>query len=109
MAPSNWQDPEAARIKLSQKPSTNRSTKDISDFSNIRAVKMVKKELKVKCSLKAFSRAFWARGVHFRPLYEKPDLSCQDIKDRLAWAEAHANRSPAQCGRLGWQSKDMVG
>ena len=62
-------------------------------------VKMVKKELKLKCSVKTLSRAFWARGVHFRPLYEKPDLSPQDAKDRLAWALAHAHRSPAQWGR----------
>eukprot|EP00435_Cladocopium_sp_Y103_P051656 s1435_g16.t1 len=63
-------------------------------------VKMVKKELKLKCSLKTLSRAFWAHGVHFRPLYEKPDLSPQDIKDRLAWAEAHAHRSAPQWGRV---------
>jgi len=62
-------------------------------------VKMVKKDLKLKCSVKTLSRAFWARGVHFRPLYEKPDLSPQDIKERLAWAEAHSHRSAAQWGR----------
>ena len=62
-------------------------------------VKMVKKELKLKCSVKTLSRAFWARGVHFRSLYEKPDLSPHDVKDRLAWALAHAHRSPAQWGR----------
>ena len=62
-------------------------------------VKMVKKDLKLKCSEKTVSRAFWARGVHFRPLYEKPDLSLQDIKDRLAWAKAHSHRSAAQWGR----------
>ena len=62
-------------------------------------VKMVKKELKFKCSVKTLSRAFWAHGVHFRSLYEKPDLSPQDVKDRLAWALAHAHRSPAQWGR----------
>ena len=43
-------------------------------------VKMVKKELKLKCSVKTLSRAFWAHGVHFRSLYEKPDLSPQDVK-----------------------------
>ena len=62
-------------------------------------VKMVKKDLKLKCSVKTLSRAFWARGVHFRPLHEKPDLS-PDIKERLAWAEAHGHRSAAQWGRV---------
>ncbi|CAJ1348781.1 unnamed protein product [Effrenium voratum] len=56
-------------------------------------VAVLKKELKLKCSLKTISRAFWAHGVHFRPLYEKPDLSPEDVKERFAWAEAHSHRS----------------
>lgn len=62
-------------------------------------VKMVKKHMKLKCSLKTISRAFWNHGVYFRPLYEKPDLTPQDIADRLAWAHTHSHRSAAQWGR----------
>ena len=54
-------------------------------------------EAQVQCQ--NFEPRIWARGVHFRPLYEKPDLSPQDIKERLAWAEAHSHRSAAQWGR----------
>lgn len=57
---------------------------------------MVKHKMKLKCSLKTLSRAFWAHGIHFRPLYEKPDLSAADVKARREWAEEHRRRSHAQ-------------
>ncbi|CAJ1422967.1 unnamed protein product [Effrenium voratum] len=59
-------------------------------------VAMVKREMKLKCSLKTLSRAFWSRGIYFRPLYEKPDLSAADVKERKEWAEEHRHRSPQQ-------------
>lgn len=62
-------------------------------------VAMVKERLKLQCSTKTLSRAFWQHGVHFRPLYEKPDLSAEDIRQRRAWAERHSHRSGAQWGR----------
>ena len=52
--------------------------------------------MKLKCSVKTLSRAFWAHGIHFRPLFEKPDLSAADVKARRAWAEEHRHRSHAQ-------------
>ncbi|CAJ1423962.1 unnamed protein product [Effrenium voratum] len=50
-------------------------------------VAVLKKELKLKCSLKTISRAFWAHGVHFRPLYEKPDLSPEDVDQLATWLQ----------------------
>ena len=47
---------------------------------------------------KTISRAFWAHGVHFRPLHEKPDLSPEDVKERFAWA-GHSHRSALQWER----------
>ena len=62
-------------------------------------INMLKRKLKLKCSNKSISRAFWQRGIHFRPLYQKPDLSTSDVKARLAWAEAHKHRSSQQWNR----------
>ena len=62
-------------------------------------INMLKRKLKLKCSNKSISRAFWQHGIHFRPLYEKPDLSTSDVKARLAWAEAHKHRSSQQWNR----------
>lgn len=62
-------------------------------------VTMVKQRMKLKCSVKSLSRAFWQHGVYFRPLYEKPDLSREDIRHRCEWAAKHAHRSAAQWGR----------
>lgn len=43
-------------------------------------VAMVKARMKLKCSVKSSSRAFWQHGVYFRPLYEQPDLSPEGIR-----------------------------
>lgn len=59
-------------------------------------VNMVRKSLGLKCSAKTLSRAFWKHGVHFRPLYEKPDLLPADVRARKAWAEEHQHRSGQQ-------------
>ena len=55
--------------------------------------------MKLQCSEKSISRAFWQRGIHFRPLYEKPDLSPADVTERQQWALEHTHRSPGQWNR----------
>ena len=60
---------------------------------------MVKDELGESCSTRTLQRAFWEHDVHFRPLYEKPDLTPADTKERLEWAERHGHRTPGQWGR----------
>ncbi len=57
---------------------------------------MVKDRMGLDCCAKTVSRAFWDHGVYFRPLYEKPDLSPEDVKERREWAAAHKHRSAAQ-------------
>ena len=59
-------------------------------------IAMLKKRMGLQCSEKSISRAFWRHGVHVRPLYEKPDLSPEDVRERRAWASKHVHRSPAQ-------------
>ncbi|CAK0810004.1 unnamed protein product [Prorocentrum cordatum] len=57
---------------------------------------MLKSEMKLKCDIKTVRRAFAENGYQFRPLYEKPDLSDGDKKERLQWAREHKHRSPSQ-------------
>lgn len=47
-------------------------------------------------SEKTISRAFWDHDIHFKPLYEKPDLSPADMAERKDWCEEHSFRSPTQ-------------
>ena len=57
---------------------------------------VVKAEMKLDCNVKTVRRAFAENGYAFRPLYEKPDLSDDDKKARLAWVREHKHRSPTQ-------------
>lgn len=63
-------------------------------------IAMIKERLGLTCSEKTISRAFWARGIRFKPLYEKPVLESADKSERLAWAHDHKHRSPAQWNRF---------
>jgi len=56
-------------------------------------LKMVKSRMRLKCSERTVSRSFAAKGIRFRPLYEKPDFSDGDKKERLAFAKEHAHRT----------------
>lgn len=56
-------------------------------------LKMVKSKMRLKCSERTISRSFAAQGIRFRPLYEKPDLSDGDKKERLAFAKVHEHRT----------------
>ena len=56
----------------------------------------LKAEMKLACDVKTVRRAFAENGYMFRPLYEKPDLSDDDKKARLAWAREHKHRSSTQ-------------
>jgi hypothetical protein len=60
---------------------------------------MLRKHMKLKCSVKALRRAFWENGVRFRPLFEKPDLTDADKAERRAWAESHKHRTAAGWSR----------
>ena len=57
---------------------------------------MVKAKMRLKCSERTVSRSFAMRGIRFRPLYEKPDLSDSDKKERMEFAEEHQGRSACQ-------------
>ena len=59
-------------------------------------IAMLKEKAGMSCSEKTISRAFWNRGIHFKPLYEKPTLTRDDMAQRLDWAIANQHRSPAQ-------------
>ena len=65
------------------------STKEVS-------ADMLKAEMKLDCNVKTVRRAFAENGYQFHPLYEKPDLSDDDKKARLAWVREHKHRSPTQ-------------
>ena len=56
----------------------------------------LKRRMRLKCSLKTLHRAFWARGVYLRPMYEKPTLTLDDKKARIAFAKKFKNRSAQQ-------------
>jgi len=56
-------------------------------------LKMVKARMRLRCSERTISRSFATRGIRFRPLYEKPDLSDADKKERLAFAKEHKHRT----------------
>lgn len=57
-------------------------------------VAMLKRATRVKVSERTISRALHAHGIYFRKLREKPVLTRQDIKDRLAFARKY-HRRPA--------------
>ena len=48
-------------------------------------IAMLKERMGLTCSGKTASRACWQRGIHFKPLYEKPVLTEGDKAERLAW------------------------
>ena len=54
---------------------------------------MVRQAAGLTCSLKSVSRAFWKRGIRFRPLYEKPELSEEDEEERYDFTEEHRDKS----------------
>ena len=53
-------------------------------------LKMVMSALKLKCSEKTARRALHGRGARFHAMREKPVRADADVKDRLAFAKAHA-------------------
>ena len=55
--------------------------------------KMVRNAAHLKCSVKAVSRAFWKRGIYFRPLYEKPTLEKEDRQKRRDFADKHQSKT----------------
>ena len=59
-------------------------------------VAILKERMGLTCSEKTISRVFWAHGIHFKPLYEKPTLDKDDKAKRLAWTTANQHRSPTQ-------------
>ena len=56
----------------------------------------LKRRMRLKSSLKTLHRAFWARGVYLRPMYEKPTLTYDDKQARIAVAKKFKNRSAQQ-------------
>jgi hypothetical protein len=58
-------------------------------------VKMLRKAAKIKASERAILDAFRARNIKFRPFREKPDLTTQDVKDRLAFGGRNLAKTPA--------------
>ena len=54
---------------------------------------MVRLAAGLKCSTKAVSRAFWKRGIYFRPLYEKPELTDEDRMDRRCFTDEHKDKT----------------
>ena len=59
-------------------------------------IAMLKERMGLTCSDKTVSRAFWQRGIHFKPLYEKPVLTEGDKAERLAWAQKNKRGTPQQ-------------
>ena len=51
--------------------------------------KMLHLACDLDCDDKTIGRALWERGIKFRPLYEKPELSADDERKRKAWCEQH--------------------
>ena len=60
---------------------------------------MVKERGGFNCCAKTISRAFWERGIYFRPQYKKPDLSNADRKERKLRGSANSHRTAA-----GWNN-----
>ena len=56
-------------------------------------VDMLRREMGWKISTKTMSRALHARKIYFRRLREKPLLTKQDVKDRLAFARKFRGKS----------------
>ena len=56
----------------------------------------LKRRMRLKCNLKTLHRAFWARGVYLRPMYEKPTLTDDDKKARVAFAKKFRKRTAKQ-------------
>ena len=52
-------------------------------------VKTLRLACDLDCDDKTISRALWERGIKFRPLYKKPELSADDERKREAWCEQH--------------------
>jgi hypothetical protein len=59
-------------------------------------VAMLKKAMRLDCTEKTISRAFWKRGVYLRPMYEKPLLITKDIEERRSFHDDHKHRSAEQ-------------
>ena len=58
--------------------------------------KALKVRMRLKCTVKTLGRAFWARGVFLRRMYEKPALLADDVKTRMAFAVKYKSRSEKQ-------------
>jgi transposase len=54
---------------------------------------MVREACKVKASIRTLQREFRAQGIYFRKLRQKPRLTPEDIKDRLAFATKYKAKS----------------
>ena len=59
-------------------------------------IKAVKANVGLTCSDRAVLDAFHKRGIYFRPLYEKLEITSDDVKQRMAFAEKHGGRSASQ-------------
>lgn len=59
-------------------------------------IKRVKAKVGLTCCDRVVLDAFHKHGMYFRPLYEKLEITAEDIKKRLAFAEAHGRKTAAQ-------------
>ena len=57
-------------------------------------VNMVRKSARVKASNRTILKGLHKRGVYFRPMREKPVLTEEDIRDRMAFAKKYVRKSP---------------
>ena len=53
---------------------------------------MVKKECRLKVSVRRILEAMHDQGIYFRPCRDKPDMTPQDIVDRFAFGKKHAGK-----------------
>ena len=62
-------------------------------------IKHIKAKVGLTCCDRVVLDALHKHGVYFRPLYEKLELTADDIKKRRAFAETHSGRTAAQWNR----------
>ena len=61
-------------------------------------IKQVKAKVGLTCCDRVVSNAFHKNGLYFRPHYEKPEITDDDIKLRRAFASDHGDRTATQWG-----------
>ena len=57
-------------------------------------VDMIKRAAGLKCCERVVLNALHARGIYMRPLRERPVRTPEDIRERKAFAEKYAEKSP---------------